>query len=67
MQVTLNSKAFGQTGLDRGSFHGSASGHTEASLQTDFSGATYEQKIPDAKNKSVEGRQHALHLCCLRH
>ncbi len=55
MQVTLNSKAFGQTELDCRSFHGSASDHTKASVQTNFSGATYEQKTPDAKNKRVEG------------
>jgi hypothetical protein len=56
MQVTLNSKAFGQIGLDCGSVHGSASDHTDASVQANFSGATYEQKTPDAKNKRVEGR-----------
>ena len=52
MQVTLNSKAFGQTGLDCGSFHGSASDHTEAPVP----GATNEQKTPDAENKCFEGR-----------
>ncbi len=55
MQVTLNSKAFGQTGLDCGSFHGSASDHTEAS-EAPVPGATNEQKTPDAENKCFEGR-----------